>query len=206
MRREIREEMGGETGREICEEMRRAALELGAADAAVIAVSGISFEPDFRRLCQANACGNFGGCYTCPPDVGEIRRLIQEAKSYSCAMVYQTVWALEDSYDFEGMMAAGRRHNDIAQALREAPSVKRAGKALHLGAGGCRVCDVCGKKTGTPCRHPQLAMASMEAYGINVSQLAARCGMRYINGENTVTYFGTILTGKRDGQQEVCGK
>ena len=64
---------------------------------------------------------------------------------------------------------------------------------LHLGAGGCHLCEVCAKKTGEPCRHPDRAVASLEAYGVNVSALARLCGMKYINGENTVTYFGALF-------------
>jgi hypothetical protein len=36
-------------------------------------------------------------------------------------------------------------------------------------------------------------MASLEAYGFNVSRLAAAADMKYINGQNTVTYFGAVL-------------
>jgi hypothetical protein len=36
-------------------------------------------------------------------------------------------------------------------------------------------------------------MPSLEAYGVNVSKLAASAGMKYINGQNTVTYFGAVL-------------
>ena len=43
------------------------------------------------------------------------------------------------------------------------------------------------------CRFPDRAMSSLEAYGVNVSELAVQCGMRYINGENTVTYFGAVF-------------
>ena len=42
-----------------------------------------------------------------------------------------------------------------------------------------------------------LAMSSLEAYGINVSVLAPQAGMKYINGINTVTYFGAVLLGER---------
>lgn len=42
-------------------------------------------------------------------------------------------------------------------------------------------------------RFPDRAMSSLEAYGVNVSELAVQCGMRYINGENTVTYFGAVF-------------
>ena len=67
---------------------------------------------------------------------------------------------------------------------------------LHLGAGGCRVCPVCGRRTGEPCRFPEKAIGSLEAYGVNVSLLAEAAGMRYINGQDTVTYFGAILCRK----------
>jgi hypothetical protein len=36
-------------------------------------------------------------------------------------------------------------------------------------------------------------MASLEAYCINVSALASSADMKYINGQNTVTYFGAVL-------------
>jgi predicted metal-binding protein len=64
---------------------------------------------------------------------------------------------------------------------------------LHLSAGGCGVCKVCAKRTNEPCRFPEKAITSLEAYGINVSRLAAASDMKYINGQNTVTYFGAVL-------------
>jgi len=36
-------------------------------------------------------------------------------------------------------------------------------------------------------------MPSLETYGINVSRLAPAVGMKYVNGVNTVTYFGAVL-------------
>ncbi len=178
------------------ESLKEEVLRLGAKSVAVTGVNNISFDTAFRSMCASNACGNYGKSYMCPPDIGEIDDLIREAKTYSQAVVYQTVGLLEDSYDFEGMMEAGRFHNDLAQNVRELFEKNGVKKALHLGAGGCRLCDtcpVCGKKTGDPCRFPDRAMSSLEAYGINVSRLAKQCGMHYINGENTVTYFGAAL-------------
>ena len=66
-------------------------------------------------------------------------------------------------------------------------------EALHLGAGGCRLCEICGKREGIPCRNPKRAMRSLEAYGVNVSLLASLANMKYINGQNTVTYFGAVF-------------
>lgn len=94
-------------------------LALGANAAAVISVDSISFDTAFRGMCASNACGNYGKSYMCPPDIGEIDDLIQEAKTYSHALVYQTIGLLEDSYDFEGMMEAGDFHNTLARNIRE---------------------------------------------------------------------------------------
>ena len=91
------------------------------------------------------------------------------------------------------MLEAGNLHNSLAQRLRVDFPVRDAQRILHLGAGGCRVCKVCAKKTNEPCRFPELAMRSLEAYGIHVSKLAEAAGMKYINGSDTVTYFGAVL-------------
>ena len=43
------------------------------------------------------------------------------------------------------------------------------------------------------CVSPDDAIASLEAHGIFVSNLAQSSDMKYINGKNTVTYFGAIF-------------
>ena len=94
-------------------------------------------------------------------------------------------------------MAAGERMNRLAAAVRRKFTDLGLEDCLFLGAGGCRVCSRCAKQDDEPCRHPDLALSSLEAYGINVSVLAPQAGMKYINGVNTVTYFGAVLMGKR---------
>lgn len=175
------------------EKIARRVEETGAYKAAVIDVRDIVFDAEFRKLCEANACGNYGRCWMCPPDAGDIDALMNEAKSYQKAVVYQTVGTLEDSYDFEGMMEAGAVHNRLSMEINRILEEAGYSDRLHLGAGGCRVCAVCAKRTEEPCRHPELAMASLETYGIAVSKLAESCGMKYINGQNTVTYFGGVF-------------
>ena len=168
-------------------------LSLGAYKASVIEAKEISLDRSFRDMCAVNSCGVYGKCWMCPPDVGEIDALMAEIRHYRYALVYQTVSQLEDSFDFEGMIDAKRRTYPLAQSLRAVFVDEDITDVLHLGAGGCGVCKVCSKRTGEPCRFPEKAMASLEAYGINVSELAKSAGMKYINGQNTVTYFGAVL-------------
>ena len=165
------------------------AISLGAYKASVIPVSEIKTDVAFRDMCKANMCGKYGRCYTCPPDVGEIEELIDRLKNYTYILVYQTVFEIEDSFDIEGMQEAAEKHGALVSAIMQ--NVK--GDVLHLGAGGCHLCGKCAKITNEPCRHPDKAISSLEAYGVNVSELAKSSGMKYINGQNTVTYFGAVL-------------
>ena len=179
--------------KELFDKLTGLALSLGAFRATVIPVEDMETDASFRDLCAANVCGNYGRNWMCPPDAGDIHDLMAALRTYSYALVYQTVSELEDSYDFEGMMDAGVAHNRLMVELRRGIDTLALPRVLHLGAGGCRMCEVCAKRTGEACRHPDLAVASLETYGVNVSKLAPAAGMKYINGKDTVTYFGAVL-------------
>lgn len=167
-------------------------LELGAYKAAVIPVSQVVLDRDFRDLCKKNYCGVYNKCWACPPDCGDIDELMDMVRSYVQILVYQTVGKLEDSFDIEGMQAASKIQVKLNQKILDWSKTLPVSKSRLLG-GGCGLCEVCAKVTNEPCRHPDRALVALEACGINVSKLAASAGMKYINGQNTVTYFGGLL-------------
>ncbi len=169
------------------------ALSLGAYKAAVIPVSDVTTERSFRTLCEQNVCGNYGKNWACPPDAGDIDELIGVLRSYEYIFVYQSVGVLEDSFDIEGMAEAAKNHRALIMNVIEQCNKLVFKRRLYLGAGGCTLCEVCAKRTNEKCRHPDRAVPSLEAYGVNVSLLAKAAGMKYINGQNTVTYFGAVL-------------
>ena len=80
----------------------------GAVRASAIGQSDVVYSAAFRDLCAQNSCGLYGTCHMCPPDIGPIEALIEKAQQYPACIMYQTVSALEDSFDFEGMMEAKR--------------------------------------------------------------------------------------------------
>lgn len=159
---------------------------------AVVDTAQIRFDTMFRELCQKNTCGFYGACWTCPPDAGSIEELMEQAKRHTHTLVFQTVHPLEDSFDIEGMHEASVKHNRLVQAVNSAARAEHPG-CLVLGAGTCGVCARCTKPDGDPCRFPEKAVVSLEACGIDVAQLAKAAGLKYINGVNTVTYFGAVL-------------
>ncbi|MBO5415002.1 MAG: DUF2284 domain-containing protein [Clostridia bacterium] len=173
--------------------MISAALELGLSGAEVISVDSIVTSAEFREACEANRCGVYGKCWMCPPDVGDIYELMECVRGYSHALLYQLISPLEDSYDIEGMTAARKAHSKIGRELYRALADELPQKSLHLSCGGCGVCKKCSKIDGEPCRFPNEATASLEAYGINVYETVKNTSLKYINGQNTVTYFGLIL-------------
>ncbi len=152
----------------------------------------IRFDPAFRAACERNACGYYGACWMCPPDVGDIETLIARAKSYEHAIVFQTVEQIVDSFDIEGMHRAAKAHNHLIRRLKRA--AERDGiDCMLLGAGACGGCSTCARVSGEPCRHPERAVVSLEAAGVDVVELAKQSGLPYMNGKNTVTYFGLML-------------
>ena len=169
-------------------------LDMGAARAEEIPVAKLTFMPELRKLCEDNACGRYGRNYTCPPFIGGTDVLIKRLKSFQRVIIWQNIFAIEDSFDFDGMMAAQREHNaqtrEIAHCVYDTLG---RDNCLVLSAGGCMLCEQCGIRTDEPCRNPGFAMSSLEAYGINVAMIGDVSELKYINGKDTVTYFSGVF-------------
>ena len=169
------------------------AIDCGATKATIITQEQIVTSAAFRDICAGNGCGMYGKCWMCPPDAGEIETLMAQIRTYSYGLWYQTVRDLEDSFDFEGMSEAGRLHVLVSQNIQERIKKESPTDFLHLSCGGCRLCQRCAKLDGEPCRMPDKALSSLEAYGIDVYQTTKDTDLKYINGPDTVTYFGIVL-------------
>jgi len=168
---------------------------LGVSAATVFPAGEIKFDNMFRDMCKDNICGRYGRNYKCPPLIGEPDDLKNEALSYESVVLIQTIYPLEDSYDFEGMAEGGTVHseniNKTGEYIKENISFD---KMLTLGAGGCGICPKCGIIDGNvPCRFPDKAIASVEGYCMNVAHMTNTHGLQYINGENTVSYVAVFL-------------
>lgn len=170
-----------------------AALTAGAAKAAIIDAAQIVLSAEFRGICETNQCGGYAKCWMCPPYIGPIGELMEKVRSYPKALLYQTIFEIEDSYDIEGMFEAGAKHAQVSQSVQQ-EMVPLIGKPfLHLTCGGCHLCPTCAKRSEEPCRFPGKALPSLEGYGVDVYQTVKDTPLKYINGQNTVTYFGMVL-------------
>ncbi len=164
----------------------------GFDNCAPVDTGDIIFDAELRKNCEMNSCGDYGRNWVCPPHCGDIEDCIARARQFDHAVVVQYIGTLEDSYDFEGMVEAARAFEiKFEQFARQARQI--SDDIYPLGAGGCHRCARCAVLDDAPCRHLDIAYPSLESHGIYVADLAAKSGMKYINGPNTVTYFGAVF-------------
>ena len=164
----------------------------GACGAEYFEGRSIVLDRQFRDICRTNACGRYGRCYMCPPDIGNIEENMEKIRAFPHVIVYQSISPLEDSFDFEGMMEAGEHHGRISGRIHLALKELLAEPYLHLSS-GCRLCQRCAKLDALPCRHPEIALGAVEGHGVDVYQTVKNSSLKYVNGENTVTYFGMLF-------------
>jgi predicted metal-binding protein len=175
------------------------ALRFGATRSAIVDVADIQFSESFRELCQMNSCGKFATNWKCPPAVGPFEGLKAEVLRFRKGLVVQTVYQLEDSFDFEGMMKAQDIHEKVFRDLwNHIRSNKLLDPVLALNAGVCRFCEHC-TYPDRDCVYPDEALASVEAYGIDVTALVTAVGIPYNNGVGSVSYVGMVLFEKKTG-------
>ncbi len=169
------------------------ALRLGATRSAIVNVSDVQFSDTFRQLCEMNSCGKYRTNWMCPPAVGDYEELKNQVLKFKKGLVVQTVYQMEDSFDFEGMMKAKEIHEkvyrDIIEQIR---SENLLDPMLPLNAGVCSFCEHC-TYPDAGCLYPDKALASVEAYGIDVTALVTACGIPYNNGVASVSYVGAVF-------------
>lgn len=158
-------------------------------EAAVVATEDIGFSQDVREACRRNFCGRYAASWACPPAVGTPSECREELSVFPAALFFSTVHPLEDSFDLDGMEKGKRAHTQTEKEI-----VRLCGTAFGrvLGAQSCNLCVKCTYPT-EPCRFPDLRRITVEACGISVVDLCSKTGMKYCNGENTVTYFSLVF-------------
>jgi predicted metal-binding protein len=175
-------------------ELVKDALESKAQHAAIVDTPKIHFHEEFRAACKSNACGRYDTCWVGPPAIGSIAECIEKVKRFPHGLLFQTVHQVESSFDWEGMMRAEDNHKKVFRNLLAKIKGKYYfNKLLPLDAGCCKICKKCAYLKGKPCRHPDEAVSSIEAYGIDVTAMEKEAGIPYYNGKNTVSYVGLIL-------------
>lgn len=171
--------------------IREIAAESGFQASGYVEIRKLSYHEEVRRICEGNTCRNYGASWACPPAVGTLEECRNQVNQYDRMLLISRAYPLEDSFDFEGMTAAGRDFKQQVDLFhRRLQGTLPA--FLLLSNEGCGRCTKC-TYPDAPCRFPEMLHPSLEGYGFIVSELAKEAGVRYHNGPNTVTYFGALL-------------
>lgn len=173
------------------EGLKEQALSVGFTHAGPLDASTIELMPQVRQMCEKNTCGVYGKNWRCPPGVGSLEKCEETIRRYKSGLIVQTVGQLEDELDGETMMETQQLHMQNLEALRvkleeQYPSM------LTCGAGTCTKCKEC-TYPDAPCRFPEHSFASMEAYGMLVTQVCQANHIPYYYGPCTIAYTSCFL-------------
>ena len=148
----------------------------------------IRFTHEVRGMCEVNTCRKYNRTWACPPAIGTVEECRQRVQKYDRMLVFSVKWELTDSFDYEGMMAGAKAFKRVCRSVDKAFRSYTTDH-LMLANEGCDTCEEC-TYPDAPCRFPEQVHGSLEGYGIFVSELAKQAQINYMNGANTVTYFG----------------
>jgi predicted metal-binding protein len=177
------------------EKLIKLALESNASGAAILETSVIQFHEDVRKACEKNVCRKYDTNWMGPPAIGPVSELSKRAQAYRHGLIFQTIHRFNSSVEYaKGMFTAAGIHEKVfRQLLTKIGEAYPSEEILPLNVGCCNICEKCAYLDRQPCRNPDQAVSSVEAYGINVMALQKSSGLPYNNGKNSVTYVGLIL-------------
>lgn len=154
-------------------------------------VAKLVFRQEVRDMCKAGRCGAYGTRWTCPPYCGALEESVEKAKKFSHGILLQMTGAMEDDFDVECMQETERLLKErlalFAKSLKN-----RTISCLPMTAGTCTKCKTC-TCPDAPCRFPEEAYTSMEAYGLIVNDVCALADVKYNYGPKTITFTACVL-------------
>ena len=172
-------------------DLKQLCLSHGFTNVVPLACDTIELKPEVRQMCASDSCHKYNKCWSCPPDCGTLEECEQRVRKYKLGILVQTVGELEDSMDGEGMMRTEAMHKASFYSL-EKDLRKFYPNMLPIGAGCCIKCKTC-TCPDAPCRFPDQAFSSMEAYGMLVMQVCQANHLDYYYGPRKIAYTSCYL-------------
>ena len=167
------------------------AKEAGFTYAAPLAMDALIVRDEVREMCSADRCKNYGKSWSCPPAAGSLEHAKKRIEGYKNGIIVQTSGATGGAFDGESIRELHERHRKYFDTLvRQMRMIYP--DCMPMGAGTCTRCLKC-TYPGRPCRYPDRMYISMEAYGLLVSDVCLKSGLKYNYGENTMTFTSCVL-------------
>jgi predicted metal-binding protein len=172
----------------VLEDLKKFAMDLGAADARIISTNDVVVENRVVLKCKY-WCSQYGMNWSCPPRVPSVEEFRSILKEYEYAMVARFQSSAEvsakaadlltsrealgvrrgmkDLENFYGVWGEDKRKANAALLkLEKFAFTKGFPFALGLRAGSCNLCPKC--DVTKPCVHPEMLRFSPESVGVNL--------------------------------------
>ena len=167
------------------------ALQAGFTRAAPLDAAHLEVRTEVRDMCAADRCHAYGRSWSCPPACGTEAQCQSHINRYTRGILLQTTGDMEDDFDVDALYQTEQRHKAAFSTLvRQIRTLYP--NCLPLTAGCCTLCRKC-TYPQNPCRFPKKRFSSMEAYGLLVSDVCLKSGVKYYYGPKTITYTSCIL-------------
>ena len=173
------------------EQLSQLAEQAGFTAWAPLDVNTLDLKSEVRDMCAVNTCGRYGKCWSCPPGCGTLEECKTQLTGFTGGILVQTVGDMEDSFDFEAMVETEERHKEYFHQMH-ALLREQANDVLALGSGSCTICPTC-TYPDAPCRFPDKAVASMEAFGLLVLEVCQANNLQYYYGPEKIAYTSCFL-------------
>ena len=110
---------------------------------------------------------------------------------YEDGILCQYTARMDDEFDMVVIAESAKKHKSMFDTLIRQLKLMNV-ECMPLSAGSCTRCRKC-TYPDKPCRYPDKLYPSMEAYGLWVSDVCEKSGMKYNHGENSITYTACVL-------------
>lgn len=173
------------------ERARQLAQDFGFTNWGFFKTGDLIFMDEVRDMCKANRCGHYATSWICPPACGSLEEIRKEAEKYNWGILVQTTGNMEDAFDAETLVAAQTGQKEaFGKMVLELLGMGE--DFLPMGSGDCLWCKKC-TYPDAPCRFPEKAYPSIEAYGLIVTDVCKAAGIPYYYGKDTITFSSGVL-------------
>ena len=143
------------------------------------------------RFCESNACGKYGANWTCPPGVGAFGECKNKIERYSKALIFRSDYKINEWYDVARVEETLALHQANVRRVRD--MIPEGIDHMVLSGGGCVYCKECTYVKKEPCRHPEISIPPIEAYGLDIFRFTKKNNIKYAAPEGEMYYFGMVL-------------
>ena len=160
-------------------------------ESGIIETKDLVYHEDVRKQCEKNQCGAYGTTWACPPAVGTVEECRERVGRYKRMQLFSRSYVMQDTMDMKEALANMSDFKKCA-GLLDKKLKEKIKDFLILSNESCGRCKTC-TYPDAPCRFPEDLHHSIEGYGYYVLELARQAGIKYINGQKTVTFFGAVI-------------